>query len=105
MTAALASPIAPPERSRRPTPTRIAGNGPSATSWEASSVPAFVEYTLDVAPPVAAPLVEDDLMPVLNPMAEFAKFILTQWMAAFVTYEALAATIDRRGRYLPTLGI
>ena len=27
---------------------------------------------------------------------EFIKFLLTEWMGAFITYEALAATIDRR---------
>lgn len=31
--------------------------------------------------------------------------LLTQWMAAFITYETLAATIDRRGRIFPTLGL
>jgi hypothetical protein len=105
MTAALASRTALPERSRRPLPTGIVGSEPSATSWEASFVPALVEYTLDAAPSVAAPFVEDAVIPVGNPVAEFTKFLLTQWVAAFVTYEVLAATIDRKGRFLPTLGL
>jgi hypothetical protein len=50
-------------------------------------------------------VVADDVVPALNPIAEFTKFVLTQWMGAFLTYEVLAATIDKKGRYLPTLGI
>lgn len=35
----------------------------------------------------------------------FTRLLLTQWMAAFFTYEVLAAAVDRKGRYLPTLGL
>lgn len=105
MTAALASPTARRVPFRPQTLTPTGGNGPSAASWEASSVPSVVEYTLDVTLPVAEPVVAVDAVPALNPIAEFAKLVLTQWVAAFVTYETLAATIDRKGRYLPTLGL
>ena len=105
MTAALASRTAPPAQSRPPMPTVSDGSGRSATSWEASSAPSAVEYTLDVALPVGESAVADGADPPGNAIAEFTKLLLTQWMAAFVTYEALAATIDRKGRYLPTLGL
>jgi hypothetical protein len=39
-----------------------------------------------------------------NALAEFAKFILTQWIAGLITYEALAAIVDRKGRLLPAVG-
>ncbi len=105
MTAARASPTAPRERSRPPLPTRSVGNGRSATFWAASSAPSVVEYALDVTLPVAEPVVAGEVVPVPNPVAEFNKFLFTQWMAAFVTYEVLAATIDPKGRFLPTLGL
>jgi hypothetical protein len=40
-----------------------------------------------------------------DPVVEFVRFLFTQWMAAFITYETLAATVDRKGRILPTLGL
>lgn len=40
-----------------------------------------------------------------DPAAEFVKFVMTRWMAAFVTYEVIVATLDPKGRFLPTLGL
>ena len=106
MTAVLASPTARRAPFRPPARTPTDGNGPFATSWEASSAPSVVERTLlDVTLPVAEPVVAEEVAPSLNPIAELTKFVLTQWMAAFVTYEVMAATIDRKGRYLPTVGL
>ncbi len=105
MTAALASPTVPLALSPPRLRTVSAGNGPFATSWAASSAPPAVERTLrDVVLAVAEPAVTQ-VVPATNQIAEFTKFVLTQWMAAFITYEALAATIDRKGRYLPTVGL
>ena len=105
MTAALAYPTAPHEQSPPLTRTPNVGNGQFATFWEASSVRPAVEHSTDVNLHVEAPLADDDVGPAGNPVAEFARLLFTQWMALFVTYEALAATIDRRDRYLPTLGL
>ena len=105
MTAARASPTAPRERSRPPLPTRSVGNGRSSTFWEASCAPWVTEHALAVRPPAPQPVVADDMALARGPLAEFTRFLLTQWMAAFVTYEVLVATIDRKGRYLPTLGL
>jgi hypothetical protein len=33
------------------------------------------------------------------------QLLLTQWMAAFLYFEALAAEFDRKGRLLPLLGV
>ena len=105
MTAAPASPTVRPAPFRPLPPTRSAGNGPSATSWEASSAPSVVEYTLGVTLPVAEQAVDEPVPRRPDPVVEFVRFLLTQWVAAFVTYEVLAATANRKGRSLPTLGL
>jgi hypothetical protein len=40
-----------------------------------------------------------------DPAAEFVKFVMTQWVAAFVTYEVIVGSLDPKGRLLPTLGL
>ena len=102
MTAAFASPTVPRGPFRPPTHTPTAGNEPSATSWAESYAPSLPEQPAIVATPSAN---DGPITRRRDPSAEFVKFLLTQWMTAFLTYEVLAATIDRRGRVLPTLGL
>ena len=109
MTAVLASPTAPPERSRPPMRTPIDGSGPFATFWEVSSAPPVVERAAAEASPAREPAIAGGPVVAADAIAEFTRaftrLLLTQWMAAFFTYEVLAAAVDRKGRYLPTLGL
>jgi len=105
MTAALASPTARRVPFRPQTLTPTDGNGPSAASWAESFAPSVVEYTLDVTLPVAEPVVAVDVVPARNPIAEFTNFSSRSGWQPFVTYEVMAATIDRKSRFLPTVGL
>jgi hypothetical protein len=81
-----------------------AGSVQYATSWAASFGPPLFERPLDPSS-VDAPTADDPSRRRPDPVVEFVKLVLTQWMAAFITYEVLAARTDRRGRLLPTLGL
>ncbi len=104
MTAVLASATARPAPLRRPTPMPIGADAPSAASWAASFVPPPSEIPADTRP-VASPADPGPPRLRADPGAEFVKLVLTQWMGALITYEALAATIDRRRLIIPPLGL
>lgn len=104
MTAALASRIAPPARSLPLMPTWSGGNGPSATSSVESFAPPVAEPLPLRSPADAEALAYDADLPA-NALGALTRVVLTQWVAALVLYEVVVATLDRKGRVLPTLGI
>ncbi len=95
MTAVSAYRTARPELSSPPRRSPDANNGPSEACSGASSA----TDAAPGAPPASIVRGIEDGEPTLS------ELLLTQWMAWFLFYQAIAAELDRKGRVLPTLGV